>query len=243
MDGTGESDIGRVTFSDGGNGYSCAICNHSTKDIFRTTSRTPCPGSYAPSVSLAPTLAGGPIAAAIAAYGLLQTQRAVTGNDREHVVDREIIVDMSHGQVLSLMRRRSEKCLSRHVRWCFRRVARRSSELSLGELFDLAAIELGTKELSIEPYGHPLCLESICDRGHPALALGTRFSPLPKCTTCEANRTWLRHSALTHLTREITQHLEINDHTLAALGMPARGGLFTATSHHKPQRSIRFLLD
>lgn len=104
------------------------MCTYDFQDLFRSTQRTPCPGQ--PDAERAPTIAGGALGAAIAGCGLLQAQRLVLGNDLELVVNREILVDMTRWKLLPIERRRSDTCLSGHVRWQLTRIGRSADEVT-----------------------------------------------------------------------------------------------------------------
>ena len=153
VDGSGELEMGRVLCSHGGAGCACQICTYDFQDLFRPTRRTPCPGQ--PDSERPPTITGGALAAAIGGFGLVQAQRLATGNDVERVVNREIVLDMTHWGLFPIERRRSETCLSGHVRWQLTPIGRSAEGLTFAELFAEAQRRLGNRRVTLEPVRPP----------------------------------------------------------------------------------------
>ncbi len=239
VDGTGESDLGRVLCSHGGAGQACAVCTYSREDIFRHTQRTPCPGANR---DLPPTLAGGPVAAVVAGYGLLQAQRLVTGNDVEHVIGREIILDMSHGQTLSIQRKRCAECLSGHQAWSLAQLSATAGQVSFADLFAEAQRRCGAGDIVLQPHGHPLCVEASCDCGRCVRVVGTRFATPPACSACQLPMHWFRQTAHARITRDVARHLQIENTPVASLGLPASGAMFTALAQRRSDSPLQLVL-
>lgn len=238
LDGSGEMELGTVTCSHGGGGFSCRLCTYDAASMFQETARMSCPGR-AP--NRPPTLAGGAIGAAVAGLGLLQAQRLVTGNDLEQVLDRQMVLDLSTPQMLPLQRRRSEKCLSGHIAWELTRVRRSANRATLAELFSEARLRLDAANVVLEPFGHPLCVEATCRCGGWQAAAGTRFAMPPLCPDCGQPMEWLRAHVVTRLTHDDAKELEIDEVPLWRLGYPLRGAMFTALAPRTPP--LRMVLE
>lgn len=242
--GDGQLELGRVACSHGGYAHACQMCTYAVEDLLRPTRRQPCAGI--PTPEREPTLAGGAIGMTIAGIVLLQAQRLVTGNDLEHVLDREWIVDLTHGQLLPLHRTRSPECLSGHVRWTLVPLERRSSETSLRDLFGEVArrFELrDTSEISIEPYAHALCREWTCACGESQRSCGTRWLAAILCPRCGVPLTPQIATALDWLTESNTRDLGIDDQPLDQLGFPNDGAMFVARAPKKKPLRLILSLD
>jgi hypothetical protein len=238
VDGSGELEMGRVLCSHGGAGHACQMCTYAFQDLLRPTRRTPCPGQ--PTDKRPPTIAGGGLGAAIAGCGLLQAQRMVTGNDLGLVLDREILVDMTQWNLLAIERRRSNTCLSGHVRFEFIQIGLTADVLTPAHLFAEAQQRLGTSRLTIEPYGHALCVEATCNCGAWLEAVGTQWAPPPRCRACGGTMSWLGQTQHSHLTMANVEMMEIGDTPLSELGLPRAGAMFVARTAGKPP--LRMLL-
>lgn len=238
--GDGQQELGRVACSHGVQ-HSCQLCNHSVDDLLRPTRRQPCAGEPVPQRE--PTRAGGAIGMAIAGLLLLQAQRLVTGNDLDLVLDREWIVDLTHGQLLPLRRQRSQECLSGHVRWTMTPIDLRASHASLVDVFSEAARRFDLKdsaEVTLEFYGHPLCREFVCSCGEFQRVAGTPWLPAVHCRRCGAAMTPQLATALDWLTEANVRELGIRDCPLAQLGMPDDGAMVIARAPNR--KPIRLLL-
>jgi hypothetical protein len=230
VDGSGDADVGRVLCSHGGAGHSCQLCTYDVPDLFRRTRRTPCPNQQP---ERPPTLAGGPIAAAIGACGLLQAQRLVTGNDMDQVLDLEVVLDLTDWQLFPIRRPRSAGCLSGHTPWQLTR-CEHAAETTLAKVFHEAEERCGAAEVALEPFGHPLFTEALCECGGCQRAVGTRWAPPPICAQCGKPMTWFPTSAKPRLTRADATLWGIEGTSLTQLGFPQRGALFTAHSVNRP---------
>ncbi len=236
LDGSGGSELGRVACSHGGAGYGCQLCTWEVRDLFRHTERTPCqPHDRA---RRPPTLAGGAIGATIAGITVLQSQRLVTRNDLDDVLDREWIVDLSSGQLLTIRRQRSTNCLSGHVRWELMRLPHHAAEITWRELFAIAEKLCGSKEISLEPFSHALCVELVCECGCRREAVGTRWAKTPHCPRCKRTMKWARETCRHRITRHDLAELQLADNDLADTGMPPRGAMFVARKPGKPPLRI-----
>lgn len=239
VDGSGELEMGRVLCSHGGAGWACQMCTYDFQDLFRSTRRTPCPGQ--PDDERPPTIAGGALAAAIGGFGLVQAQRLATGNDLERVVNREIVLDMTHWSLFPIERRRSETCLSGHVQWQLTPIGRSADELTLAELFVEAQQRLGNRQVALEPYGHALCVEAVCQCGARREAIGTRWAKPPDCMLCHGTMRWFDQTQHSVLEKADVEEMEIDGIPLSDLGLPSAGAMFVARTAGK--RPLRLLLD
>ncbi len=222
--GDGKSEMGRVQCSHGGRGHSCAMCTYSAADIFRGVENTPC---VLTAPERPPTLAGGAMGAMIAGALTISAQRLVSENDIEQVLDRECILDMTGGQLLPLVRRRSERCISGHQRWELTAVPLDAAHATFADVLDIAQERAGGTVATVQPFAHPLCTEATCPCGMHAHAVGTRWATPPTCADCGIAMTWRRTAAKAALTPEEIHSLNLNDQPLAQLGLPARGAMFT----------------
>lgn len=237
VDGLGRHEIGRVLCSDARAGGACELCSYSWSDLAAGASRTPCPG--APLADRPPTRAGNALAAVIAGLALLQTQRLVTGNELELVRNREVIVDLSHFQIMGAVLRRSEQCLSGHATWELIEVP--AAECTcLDDVYRAARQVASDDRLTLEPYGHPLCLEARCECGAVRLACGTQWAAPPVCDRCTHTMSWRSEMQLAALDHLQAAALGILPLTLAQLGLPDRGAMFVLRLPHRP--ALRLVL-
>lgn len=230
IDGSGQSEMGRVATSHGGGGHSCLVCSHRLADLLAKTPRTPCPGVVP---QRAPTFAGGPIASMIAGATMIQAQRLVTGNDRALALDQHLIVDMSNAQMFAVRAPRRAECLTGHVGWELTRLSLSASKTTLLEVIQHAEQRLGCTPLSLEPYGHALCSAATCACGRHEAAIGTRWASPPRCD-CGRPMEWACETARYRVTPEELQSLGIGNRTLLDLGLPERGAMFIARATGRP---------
>ncbi|NUQ63741.1 MAG: ThiF family adenylyltransferase [Pirellulales bacterium] len=230
VDGSGEHELGRVLCSDGRRGRACQICPYGLDDLLGRHRRTPCPG--ASQAGPAPTLAGGPIGMVIAGAAVLQAQRLVTGNDRHLVFNREILVDLDGLQILAIEHRRSDDCLSGHVRWRLDRLG--LAEATLADIFSAARQRLGRHELAIEPFGHPLSLHASCSCGEGRAAVGSLYTEPPTCGRCGRRMTWREEASLDRLSEDTAAELGVLHVPTGELGLPAHGAMFIARVPDRP---------
>lgn len=239
VDGSGEAEMGRVLCSHGGAGHSCQVCTYDFRALFGRTQRTPCPGR--PNQQRPATLAGGALAANIAGLGLVQAQRLITGNDLAQVVNREVVLDLTNWNLIPIERRRSAACLSGHVRWRLTRIGRSADAATFTDLFDEAERRLGSRQVTLAPFGHPLCTEAVCSCGRRKEAIGTRWAKAPVCVRCQGAMHWFQETRRPVLSRAEVEELTIGSATLAELGLPHRGAMFVART--PGERPLRLLLD
>ena len=230
VDGSGRLELGRVLCSDVRNQGSCQMCTYTFQDLARPFDRTPCPGM--PTVERPSTLAGGALASAMAGIVLLQSQRLVTRNDMELVRDREVIVDLSHQQIMSAEVRRSPECISGHETWETTDVPAESCTC-LDDIYREAAGRLGTSAFSLEPFNHPFCIEAGCRCGSRCVAVGTIWATPPTCGQCGQEMTWRTDSQIASLHHGQAAHLGVLRIPLAELGLPATDAMFVARVAHK----------
>lgn len=237
VDGSGELELGRVLCSSGGTADACQLCSFSLDDLKRHHQRMHCPNG--PRDDGTPTLAGGPMGATISSLALLQAQRLVTGNDRDLVVDREVIVDFSHFQLLDIRLERSERCLSGHRRWEWMDVDAAVGDATLAELFAIASREFGSRDVTLAGYQHPLNVQAACTCGTVKIAAGTDWATAPVCNDCRSPMRWLAETQIDRINQEAAAELRVLDMPLDELGYPA-GAMFSARSPGKP--ALRLLL-
>lgn len=239
LDGSGRSEVGRVLTSAGGTGHACQLCTYGSADLARPSPATPCPGSVA--VEPQATIAGGALGMAIAGLGLLQAQRLVTGNDLEYVLDRELLLDLSHSQLLATRLRRSDACLSRHEGpWHLVPAGLTTEEATVADVFARCAGQLGTTDLLLEPYGHPLGLQVSCACGARRLAVGSVWSVGPACPRCGQAMQWTQDIQWPRLSSAQARELGIHTRTLAELGLPQDGALLIARAPGRPALRLLF---
>jgi hypothetical protein len=233
VDGSGLRELGRVLTSDPRNGGACQMCSRLFDDLKKTPAPTSCLGALV--ADRPPTLAGGGIASAITGMALLQLQKMITGNDLEQVRNREVILDLSNLQLMSMRLPRSESCISGHQEWQILEVP--SAKIrTLGDVFAEIEAQLETREFTIEPYNHPLCIETTCDCGSRSSGLGTIWASPPSCGQCGAAMAWCTATQQTILSRETMTEFCAQDRTFVELGFPAEGAVFIARSDTKPTR-------
>lgn len=238
VDGSGRWELGRVLCSDLRDGGACQLCPRSWSDLAAGHSRTPCPGS-APDARLA-TRAGNAIAGVVAGLALLQAQRLITGNDLELVRDREVIVDLSHLQMMGAVVRRSEACVSGHAAWELIDVpASRCARLE--DVFAVAQEFAGHDGVRLAPFGHPLCLEAGCECGRTHRAVGTIWAEAPRCEACGVAMSWRTATEVSAFGRDEARELGILDRSLAELGLPKAGAMFVVRSAGRP--AVRLVLN
>ena len=238
LDGSGEREFGRVLCSDGGRGRACQACAYSIEDLLRHR-RTPCPGEPVPGP--VPTLAGGPIGAVIAGTAVLQAQRLVTGNDRRLVFNREILIDLSSLQLLAFEHRRSPACLSGHVRWRLHRLGMPAGTATLADVFAAARERLGSADVMLEPYGHPLSTYATCTCGRGCEAVGAVWATPPFCPRCAQPMAWRQEASLDQLTAGRAAELGILRVPVCQLGLPDGGAMFVARADRS--RPLHLVLD
>jgi hypothetical protein len=187
-----------------------------------------------------PTLAGGALAMTLAGLALLQAQRLVTRNERELVWNREVIVDWSHLAIMAAEVRRSPACLSGHIEWKLDDLAAEEVQ-TLEQLFAAVSRRLTTTDFQIEPYGHPLCLEALCECGAEQVAVGTVWAAPPDCRTCGRRMTWRTETQRASLTRRQADELGALNRPLGELGFPDDGTMFVARAEGRP--ALRLVLN
>jgi hypothetical protein len=235
VDGSGRTDSGRVLCSDARHGGACQVCSYSRADLEAGASRTPCPG--AATAVRPPTRAGNAVAGVIAGLVLLQAQRLVTGNELELVRNREVIVDLTHLQIMGASLRRSEQCLSGHAAWQPIDVPAREVA-SLADVFAAAGRVAGGDAFRLEPYGHPFCLEAQCGCGAVRLSFGTQWAVAPVCDRCEQAMSWRADIQIAALERRQASALGILPRTLTELGLPAEGAMFVLRLASRPAQQL-----
>jgi hypothetical protein len=238
VDGSGELELGRALTSHGGGGYSCQLCSYSLHDLRRHQPRTPCPGQ--PQPARASTRAGGALAMVVAGAGLLQAQRLVGGNDLDLVLDRELVIDLSHSQLLSIEKQRVPDCLSGHRSWELTPAGRCAGETTMGDLFALASKLLGSRQVTIEPYAHPFSLGAFCNCGRRQTAVGTVWAAAPECPSCGRAMRWRREGLLERLDGDQAAALDTLDLTLLDLGLPVKGAMVIVRSPDRPPLRLLF---
>lgn len=237
VDGSGQLELGRVLCSSSATGHACQLCSYNLEDLQPPFRRQPCREELR---EQRPTLAGGPIASATSGLALLQAQRLVTGNDDDLVLDREILIDLSHFQLLAIQLRRCDRCLSGHQQWQTIDIDRAAGETTLGHLFQVAAGSLPATAVTLAVYQHPLNTQAFCSCGCVQIAVGTDWALPPACPRCERPMTWLREMQLDRLDHHTAAELGVLDTPLDRLGVPEDGAMCLARI---PGHSLRrFLL-
>lgn len=232
VDGSGQREFGRVAVSHGGAGHACACCSYSLQDIAGPRRRHPCPGDASP--RRPPTLAGGAISLAIAGIGLLQAMRLVTGAGAELALDRELLLDLSSQQMLSVRLPRCEQCLTGHLRWSPSFLGQSAHDLTLVDLFQIAGRELGGAAETLEPYLHPLWTAAVCACGGRLSVVGGPWSPPPACATCGAGMEWMPGSQRARWTLAQARESGLDARSLADCGLPKCGAMFVGRSAGRP---------
>lgn len=236
VDGSGQFEIGRVLCSDGGGASACQLCSYSVSDLHRALPRTPCL-DHTP--ERAPTLAGGPIASAIAALGVLQAQRLVTGNDVDHVLDRELILDFSNHRLLEIQLNRCPQCLSGHRRWGDLTSLDCAHHATLAAVFQRAEHDLQSSEVKLSAYQHPLNTQACCECGSLRRVVGSDWATPPECDHCGRSMTWLRAAQMGCFSRDTADRLAFLHTSFEQLGLPHDGVLLVArAAGHQRQRYL-----
>jgi len=237
VDGTGQMEMGRVLASGAAAGTACQLCSFSLEDLIRHRTRRGCPAGRDDPVD--PTLAGGALGSVVAGVALLQAQRLRTGNDREHVIDREVLVDLSNMQLLEIKLERSAVCLSGHRRWSPTPVDLHPDDASLNDLFTAAkqipdpTLAAHDDDIELSFYLHPLNIQASCSCGTAVQAVGTQWAAEPECPACQTAMQWLEETQIDQVSRQRAEQLNILHRPLADLGIPtgamvlvlANGGL------------------
>jgi hypothetical protein len=237
VDGHGRWELARVSCSSGATGHACQLCPYSASELTRALRRTPCATPDARGRQ--ETLAGNAIAMAASGLALLQAQRLVTGNDAERVLGREVILDLSHHQLLDGRLERCPQCLSGHRTWKPTELTQRADSLSLGDLFQMAEKLLGKPSLTLAGYQHPLNTQASCRCGCVQPAAGTDWATPPSCCRCGSRMTWLREIQIDRISRTAANELGVLDANLADLGVPTDGAMFLARGPGRlPQRLL-----
>lgn len=239
LDGSGQSEMGRVLCSSEATGHACQICHYDLEDLRAGLPRTACPDD-APRPRR-PTIAGNATAMMVAGFTLLSAQRVATGNDDELVLGRESIIDLSNLQILPIELRRSERCLSSHCRWELIQLPASACNVTLADLIGIAEGQISTSEVSLEFYLHPLYVRAECACGDAAEAVGTEWSAPPRCRHCHAPMAWRRAIRHSEITRETAIELGILTTSLTELGFPEKGAMIVARCPDK--RPLRYILE
>ena len=237
VDGSGRWELGRVLCSDIRDGGSCQMCTRSFSDLARGIDRTPCPVTA--TAERPPTLAGGALSSTMAGLALLQAQRLVTGNDRELVRNREVIVDLNHFQMMSAAVRRSSECISGHEAWEMIDISSDPGSC-LEDVFQEAASVLGHDAFSLEPFNHPFCLEARCQCGSRRVEVSTVWARRPTCNTCGQEMIWSTETQIAAINRDQAAQLNVLNRPVTELGLPKSGALFEVRVAQ--QRPLRLIL-
>lgn len=240
VDGSGDSELGRVACSDGGRGHACHLCTYDLPALLKQTQRTPCPGqlSISSDSRRRPTIAGGAIGSIVAGIALLQAQRLVTGNDLDQVIDQQLIIDLLTVQLLPIRRKRCADCLSGHVEWELAHLPQGASEITWGGVVAEARRRLGSHPVSLEPFDHPLSTAAFCSCGSQSSVVGTRWAPLPECAACGQAMRWREETALDRLTVEAIADLRIGDVSLDRMALPEGAMIVVRAPGRPPLRLV-----
>ncbi len=237
VDGSGQMELGRVSSSGTLPDAACQLCSFSLDDLLKHRTRKACPGPWA--TQLAPTQAGGAIGGAIASIALLQAQRLVTGNDTLLVPNTEVLLDLTNMRLIHLKLERSVECLSGHRRWTLTRLNAPVEQTSVSELMAIIERDVGTPDLAISFYQHPLSLQAFCSCGATLDAPGTPWAEPPVCGACGTAMEWLQETELGSLSAARAAELNILHVGLDRLGIPA-GAMVVVCMPNRPDR--RFVL-
>ena len=175
-----------------------------------------------------PTLAGGPIASAVAALGVLQAQRLVTGNDLDHVLGRELILDFSNHRLLEIQLNRCPQCLSGHRRWDDLTSLDCEHHATLAAVFQRAEHDLQSSEVKLSAYQHPLNTQACCECGSLRHSVGSDWAAPPECDHCGRSMTWLRTAQMDCFSRNTADRLGFLHTSFEQLGLPQDGVLLVA---------------
>ncbi len=225
VDGSGQTEIGRVLCSAGGSGHACQCCSYDPQDLFRSHRRTPCPGQSGPESP--PTLAGGALAAGTAGLALSLAQRTIVGKDTDRILGHEFILDWTGFQMLHLRLPRAEGCLTGHRQWETMDLDVDDASGTLSEVFAAAEHAIGGSEIELETYLHPWNVQASCQCGAVACAVGTDWAVPPRCPKCSNRMQWLKEIQVAKATREQAASWGILANSLETLGVP-RGAMFVA---------------
>ena len=236
VDGRGKWELGRVLCSDGAHAHACQLCSYSLSDLRTASQRMPCLGLATPERE--PTLAGGAIATAIAGLVLLQAQRLVTENDVERVHDRELVLDLTHHQLLDIQLERCAQCLSGHRTWQPIELGATADEMTLHELLEFAEEAHHSREVALAAYQHSLNTQAYCACGSVQVAVGTDWAHPPTCNRCGTAMSWLREMQIDRVTRQVATDRNILHTPLDQLGMPMDGAMFLAYGPNRPLQRL-----
>jgi hypothetical protein len=232
VDGTGQSEMGRVMCSAGGRGHACQCCSYSLEDVLRQRRRTPCLAG--PAAEGPPTLAGGAIAAGTVGLALSLAQRLIAGKDLDRILNREFILDWTNFQMLAVRVNRCERCLTGHRTWDLMDLDFTAADGTLADVFAAAG---ASPEIDLEAYLHPLNVQAACRCGEVVAAVGTDWADPPLCPTCASRLTWMPEMQIDRVTRLQAEAWEIQDVPLATLGVP-EGGMFVVRGPGRPVRRL-----
>jgi hypothetical protein len=235
VDGTGQTETGRVLVSGGGLGHACQCCGYAPKDVFQPLRRTPCPAQGTPEPH--PTLAGGALAAGTAGLALSLVQRLITGQGADQIWSREFILDWTHFQLLPLTLPRSDHCLTGHQIWTPVELEFDVSAGTLADVFTAAETAVGSQEIDLEPYLHPWNLQATCPCGTVVHAVGTDVVSPPECPTCTGRMRWLAEMQVVRATRAQAESWGVLQRPLISLGIPS-GAMFLARATGRPTRRL-----
>ena len=238
VDGSGQTELGRVLCSSGGAGHACQVCSYSLADFLQRPRRTPCPGQRRE--GRPPTLAGGAIGAGTAGLALSLGQRLITGNDAESVLDHEFILDWTNFQLIRLRLPRSDRCLSGHQVWEWLDVDITVQDGTLRDLFRAAQRQLETTPLAhgrVSPPAEPAGLLSLRRRARGGGNGSGGRAALP-CAVVAHVVVGGNAASIGALSSRPTTW-EYSTRRSMSLGIPA-GALIVATSPGRP--TLRMLL-
>jgi hypothetical protein len=235
VDGSGQTELGRVLCSAGGSGHACQCCSYGPHDLFRPHRRTPCPVQTGR--ELPPTLAGGALAAGTAGLALSLAQRMIVGKDIDRILDHEFILDWTSFQLLHLRLPRAEGCLTGHRRWETLELDIDDASGTLAQVFAAAETAIGRSAIELEAYQHPWNIQASCQCGAVVCAVGTDWAPPPACPSCSSRMQWLKEVQVAQATREQAESWGILACPLASLGIPS-GAMFVARASGRPTRRL-----
>ncbi len=225
LDGSGASELFRVTVTHGGGGHACALCSFTPRDL-ASSARTPCPQRPLVAPERAPTRASGALAAMAAGLGALTVMKLAAGSAAE-LLGTETVGDPGRTLLRRFRLPRSEHCLSGHVRFELELLDRLPDETSLAELFAAAGERLGGAAV-LEPHLTPLATLAACACGWNGRATGTRWSEAPRCPRCGESGFWRPEGFVPRLDVQLARTLGLLDFDLATLGFTRPGALFIA---------------
>lgn len=235
VDGSGQTEMGRVLCSAGGRGHACQCCSYSPDDLFRRHRRTPCPAQGG--LDSPPTLAGGALAAGTAGLALSLAQRLIVGKDGDQILDHEFILDWTSFQLLHLRLLRAEGCLTGHQRWQTVNLDIDDVSGTLADVFAAAETVVGSSAIVLEPYLHPWNVQASCPCGAVVRAVGTDWAPPPECPSCSSRMQWLKEVQAAQGSKEEAESWGVLAQPLASLGIPC-GAMFVARANGRPVRRL-----